>query len=219
MKTKTLIPTIAFFGVSFLHLYGMLENTFLEMISKPLIIITLIIVYLSGIKSFSFRYFFGLVFSLAGDIILEFAEGSTEFLFTYGLAAFLIAHLFFIAVSSKYLNKVSAPKILTHSLPFLVIYGTLLYVIYPNLGSLLIPVIVYGIIISTFGVITLLVYTQNRSKENLWLFLGAFIFIVSDSILALNKFHESTEFLSLAIMITYISAQYLICRAMMEKSK
>ena len=219
IKNIKLVATITFFAASLLHIYGMLENQFLEMISKPLIIITLMIVYLSAIKSFSFLYFFGLVFSLAGDVILEFVGTDTQFLFTYGLAAFLIAHLFFIAVSSKYVQKVSTTKILLHALPFLLIYGTLVYMIYPNLGGLLIPVIVYGLVISTFGVIAFLVYSQSKSRDNLWLFLGAVIFIASDSILALNKFHESSEFLALAIMITYISAQFLICRAMIEKSK
>jgi uncharacterized membrane protein YhhN len=219
MKNKILIPTISFFAVSLLHLYGMLENQFVEMISKPLIIITLIILYISGINRFSFLYFFGLVFSLAGDVILEFVGTKTEFLFTYGLAAFLIAHLFFIAVSSKFLPKVSTTKILLHSLPFLLIYGVLVYTIYPNLGALLIPVIIYGIIISTFGVIAFLIHTHDRSKENLWLFLGATLFIASDSILALNKFYQSSEFLAVAIMITYCAAQYLMCRAMIEKSK
>ena len=218
MKTKELIPTVAFFAVSLLHLYVMLENQFLEMISKPLIIITLIIVYLSGIKSFSFLYFLGLVFSLAGDVILEFVGTNTEFLFTYGLAAFLIAHLFFIAVSSKFVTKVSLAQVLLHSIPFLLLYGILMYTIYPNLGALLIPVIVYGLVISTFGVITFLMYTQDKSKENLWLLSGATIFIVSDSILALNKFYQASIYLSVSIMITYISAQYLICRAMIKKS-
>jgi len=215
MKNKLLLPSILFFIVSLAHIYGLLGNNFIEFVTKPLIMVTLIILYLSGTKSFSFLYFFGMVFSLAGDVILEFDDS----FFTQGLVAFLLAHIFYIIVSSKFLPKVSIAKILVHSLPFLLIFGGLLYTIYPNLGALLIPVIVYGIVISTFGVVAFMVYTGDRKKENLWLFLGAFTFIASDSILALNKFHQSSEVLGISVMVTYVIAQYLICKAMIEKSK
>ena len=215
MRIKTLIPSILFVVVSVLHVIGLKMDYGLAFATKPMIMITLIVLYVAGTSRFRFLYFFGMVFSLIGDVLLDF----DDWFFMYGLIAFLLAHVCYIAVSSKFLPKISALKVLIHSLPFLAIYGTLLYIIYPNLGGLLIPVIVYGVVISTFGIIAFLVYTQNKSKENLWLFLGAFIFIISDSILALNKFHESSEFLSLAIMITYIFAQYLICRAMIERSK
>jgi len=95
----------------------------------------------------------------------------------------------------------------------------LLYLIYPNLEELLIPVIIYGIVISVFGVVAFLVYTNDKSIANSWLFLGALIFILSDSILAINKFSQSSEFLGIAIMITYIIAQYLICKVMIAKTK
>jgi uncharacterized membrane protein YhhN len=82
---------------------------------------------------------------------------------------------------------------------------------------MLIPVIIYGIIISTFGTLTLLNYLQQKSTENLWLFLGTLIFIVSDSFLAINKFYGTREVYGVTIMITYIVAQYLICKAMIVK--
>ena len=110
-------------------------------------------------------------------------------------------------------------RILTHSIPFLLILFLLLYTVYPNLGDLLIPVVVYGIVISVFGVVTFLVYSNERSAGNLLLFIGAITFILSDSILAINKFYESTALLGNAIMVTYIIAQYLLCRAMILKAK
>ena len=44
------------------------------------------------------------------------------------------------------------------------------------------------------------------------------IFIFSDSLIALNKFYESNDLYGVSIMITYILAQFLICKAMIVKS-
>lgn len=215
MKNKTLIPSLLFLLVSLAHILGLVYHEFLAFVTKPMIIATLIVLYSVSMKQFNIVYLLGLIFSLAGDVILEFDDS----LFTFGLGAFLLAHIFYILVSYKFLPKVSSTKILMHSIPFVLIFAGLLYTIYPNLGALLIPVVIYGIVISVFGVVTFLVYTNNKQTENLWLFLGATTFIVSDSILALNKFYEPSEFLSISIMITYIIAQYLICKAMIVKSK
>ena len=93
-----------------------------------------------------------------------------------------------------------------------------MFLIYPNLGGMLIPVALYGITISTFGSVTLLNYRSEKSTENLWLFIGAIIFILSDSLIALDKFYQPNEIYGATIMITYILAQFLICKAMIVKS-
>ena len=41
-------------------------------------------------------------------------------------------------------------------------------------------------------------------------FLGALFFMLSDSILALNKFYEPLAYSNISIMLTYAIAQYLI---------
>ncbi|MBL4643249.1 MAG: hypothetical protein JKY44_06630, partial [Flavobacteriaceae bacterium] len=46
----------------------------------------------------------------------------------------------------------------------------------------------------------------------------AILFILSDSLIALNKFYEPNELYGVTIMITYIFAQFLICKAMIVKS-
>ena len=58
----------------------------------------------------------------------------------------------------------------------------------------------------------------DKFNINLWLFLGAIIFIISDSMIALGKFYHPKEIYGIAIMITYVVAQYLICKAMIIKN-
>lgn len=95
----------------------------------------------------------------------------------------------------------------------------LLSVLKNHLGELLIPVIIYGIVISVFGIVATLNYITNKSKANLWLFFGALFFIASDSMLAINKFYQPKEIYAVLIMLTYIIAQFLICKAMIGKSE
>ena len=213
-STKTTLASTLFLLVSAADIYAIItHNKEIEMIAKPLITTSLVILYLVSVKKPNFWYVSALFFAFWGDVLLLFQD---QF-FIYGLASFLLAHVLLITVSSKFLNQVSIPNILLHSLPFVALLVGLIYTIYSGLGELLIPVIIYGIVISIFGVITFVIYTGKRSVENGWLFLGALTFIASDSTLAINKFYYSTELLGISIMITYIIAQYLICKAMITK--
>ncbi|ARV14733.1 hypothetical protein BTO07_06030 [Polaribacter sp. SA4-12] len=188
-------------------------NETLGALTKPFITILLAVVYLSAVKKPSFWYISALFFSFWGDTFLLFKD---QF-FLFGLVSFLMAHILYIKISSGYLRKIGFTKIITASIPFVLVFGSIVLLIKDNLGDMLIPVIIYGIIISAFGTLTLLNYLQQKTTENLWLFLGALIFIISDSFLAVNKFHEAREMYGVTIMVTYIVAQYLICKAMIIK--
>ena len=213
MKTKTKLFSGLFLIIVVLHIIGLLYSVSLAFFTKPFITISLAVVYLSSVKKANFWYVSALFFSFWGDTFLLFKE---EF-FLLGLVSFLIAHFLYIKISSGYLMKVGFLKMLTTSIPFVLAFGSVVFLIKDNLEEMLIPVIIYGIVISAFGVITLLNYSKEKNTANLWLFLGALIFIVSDSILAINKFYEAREFYGLCIMLTYIIAQYLICKAMIVK--
>ena len=213
MKKQTKVFSVLFLIIVVLHIFGLLYNEILGVLTKPFITILLAVVYLSAVKKPSFWYISALFFSFWGDTFLLFKD---QF-FLYGLVSFLVAHILYIKISSGYLRKISFAKIITASIPFILVFGSIVLLIKDNLGDMLIPVIIYGIIISAFGTLSLLNYQQQRTTENLWLFLGALIFIISDSFLAINKFYEAREMYGITIMITYIVAQYLICKAMIVK--
>lgn len=211
---KIKIASFFFLIVAIADIYAIvMHNKEVEMIAKPLIATSLVVLYLVSVKKPNFWYVSALFFAFWGDVLLLFQD---QF-FVFGLVSFLLAHILLITVSSKFLKQVSISRILIHSLPFLALLIGLIYTIYSGLGEMLIPVIIYGVVISVFGVVTFLIYTREQSTENKWLFLGALTFIASDSILAINKFYHSTELLGVSIMITYIIAQYLICKAMIAK--
>jgi len=214
-STKTILVSTFFLLVCIADIYAIIVgNNEIEMIAKPLITTVLVVIYLLSVSKPNFWYVSALFFAFWGDVLLLFQDK----FFVFGLASFLLAHVLLITVSSKFLKQISIYRILIHSLPFLALLIGLMYIIYPGLEEMLIPVLIYGVVISVFGVVTFLIYTKERSIENGWLFLGALTFIASDSILAINKFYHATELLGISIMITYIIAQYLICKAMITKA-
>ena len=212
---KKTIAYLFFFIVSATEIYAILTNSeIIQFIAKPLLMVSLAIVYLVSVSKPNFWYISALFFSFWGDSLLLFKEQY----FIYGLGSFLLAHILFITVTSKFLKQISISRILVHSIPFVAFLVCLMFLIGPSLNELLIPVLVYGTVISVFGVVTFLIYTQEKTTENLWLLLGALIFISSDAILAINKFYESQEIYQVLIMATYVIAQFLICKAVISKN-
>lgn len=213
-SNKIITASIVFLAVVILHISGLLFSDKLAFISKPFLITALVIVYLVSVNKPNFWFVSALFFSFWGDVLLLFKEH----LFVFGLASFLIAHLLYIKITTQFIKKLSFKKIVLVSLPFLIFLIGFLSLLYDNLGEMKYPVIVYGIVISLFGTVALLNYLEEKSTANLWLFLGAIIFITSDSLIAINRFYDPNETYQLLIMITYIVAQYLICKAIIAKA-
>ena len=207
-------PVFYFFVlVSFLDVAGIfLENSLLQTICKPLIIPALIVWYLTKAEKVNKWYVTALFFSFIGDVLLL---DKINF-FIFGIAAFLITQLIYIFIFSKGLARINWKKKITSVIPFLLFYSVLISVLAPNLNDLLIPVMVYGIAISIFGTVAFLNYLADKSSLSMTLMQGAILFILSDSMIALNKFHEQQAFYPVTIMLTYIMAQYLIATYMLQ---
>ena len=213
-QTKITIATIVFLIVAIADVYAVItQNKSVEMIFKPLLMTTLAVVYLVSVKKPNFWLLSALFFSFWGDVFLL---DKAKF-FVFGLASFLVAHILYIKISAGYLQKELTAKIITSALPFVVLFAGLLMLIYPNLGEMLLPVLVYGIAISTFGALALLNYRQEKSTANSWLLLGAILFIASDSLIALNNFYTPKRLFDISIITLYVVSQYLIVRAIIAK--
>lgn len=191
------------------------DNSLWQTISKPLIIPALTAFYIAGSKSRNKLYILALIFSFFGDVLLL----DKNNLFLFGIAAFLITQLLYIAIFSKGLGESSITKKLLALLPFSLFFIILISILKPGLNDFLIPVIIYGLAISLFGSISFLRYLVKRNGASVMLLCGAVLFILSDSLIALNKFHESRAYYSVIIMLTYIAAQYLISLYMLKSEK
>ena len=189
--TITLLSAVFF-------LYGLYADIHaIRIFFKPIPVLMLIwMVYLQ-----KDRWLLGaLGFSLLGDIILELPQ---QLPFALGLGSFLIAHILYIR---RFLIR-PTQMLWWPLVPIGVYCGTLFWYMIPNLGPLLIPVFVYVLVIATM-LWSACRYAQTY--KNYLPLLGAILFVLSDSLIAINKFITPFSQARYAIIITYWLAQYLI---------
>jgi uncharacterized membrane protein YhhN len=159
-----------------------------------------------------------LVFSSTGDTLLLFDSMNAIF-FMYGLLAFLVAHLFYIALFRKELKR-DSPTI-KWSFPSLIIIllylVTLLTILIPHLGRLQIPVIIYAFVLSLMLLMArLLSLKWHHGPSAFYLLSGAICFVVSDSLLALHKFYHPLPSSGFWIMAIYLYAQGALVKSFLN---
>ncbi|MCS6828162.1 MAG: lysoplasmalogenase [Caldilinea sp.] len=146
----------------------------------------------------------GILFCLAGDVFLMLPGD----FFLWGLVGFLIAHLFFIAA---YLEQAGGFHVHRFLLILFAIYGViLLYLLWPHVGPLRLPVLIYALVLLCMGWQAGELWWSVRSLSALLALGGALLFLVSDSILALDKFRAPIPHRDLLIMSSYYAALLLI---------
>lgn len=215
-KLKIIIASLVFLLVAITDVYAVVvQNKNLEIIFKPLLMTILVIVYLLSVKKVNFWLVSALFFSFWGDVFLL---DKTNY-FVFGLASFLIAHIMYVKMTSQFLKKQLFTKVIRAAIIFITLFAGVLFLIKDNLGEMLVPVIVYGIAISAFGTCALLNYQQDKTIANLWLLLGAILFIASDSLIALNNFYQPTHLFNVLIIVLYVVSQYLIVNSMLKHNK
>jgi uncharacterized membrane protein YhhN len=138
-----------------------------------------------------FWFGMGILFSLVGDVLLML---SLDRLFLFGLIAFLMAHIAYITGFREELGIINVGSVLL--LAIIAINASRL--IRRILGALrlkgenelVIPLIVYGIVISfmLFAAMSTLYDPAWKASAALLVSAGAFLFCTSDVILAWNKF-------------------------------
>ncbi|MGI6048061.1 MAG: lysoplasmalogenase [Petrimonas sp.] len=212
MKTNNKIPLIPFLFVVTVYLVAMFfEQQWLLLIFKPLIVATLLFYFLNvtGNMFVEFKWWmiFALVFCMMGDTFLIFSRGD-EFFFILGLSAFLVGHIFYIFVYKRIVKN----KFISFHLPktlFVTAYvAFLLYLLIPRADVLWLPVVLYALVI---GMMLAFAFHLTKIGKMGWLIAaGGFLFVISDSFIALNKFYTPIPQNHWIVMITYIAAQFLI---------
>lgn len=187
-------------------------------ITKPSLLIALIFYFNNQSKTLNLKtrifILIALGFSLLGDILLMFVDQSQNF-FMFGLISFLLAHIFYCYIFLTNRNSKKNPMGL---ILVLLIYAIgLFYLMKDGLQDLLIPVIIYMLFILLMTVTAFLRYRTPASNSYMLVLVGAILFVVSDSILALNKFYMPFGFASFSIMLTYALAQYFIVLGLLKQ--
>jgi uncharacterized membrane protein YhhN len=192
-----------------------LNNETVQWVTKPLIIPALAGYFLSqtslfrtGSKNWILAALF---FSWAGDVLLMFVP-KNEVFFLAGLGSFLVAHIFYIVFFHQLRVREDVKPRALLLVIVVIYYATLITWLSPYLAEMKIPVYVYGLVISFMLMLALhMLYIKNKAAGK-WLLLGAVLFVVSDSILAINKFYKPIEMAGVLIMLTYGFAQLFIVK-------
>jgi len=185
-----------------------LEMSNLVYLTKPLCLIFIIQIFIHEEDSTSNHkikplFLMGLCFSLVGDIVLMFPQ---QF-FLHGILFFLCAQCCY-SITFFRLIPWKKQDLIYAILPALYLLG-LLTILLPNIGKFAIAIVIYGAIISTMFWRALCCLSLRRIEAYLLAF-GAFLFVASDSCIAINKFVVAFPSAKVAIMTTYLAAQILL---------
>lgn len=198
------------------------QNIPLIYITKPLLMIFLGLHFYFN-KATTTNYgqliLVGLLFSFLGDTFLMFREtgARSQQFFLLGLGSFLITQgLYFLAFlkytkGKGYIRK--HPWIALIFMAFLISNSLFLL---PDLPSdFKIPVLIYSTVITLMVLSTTNLYGEIPSSIFSYLIIGVLLFMCSDTLIGLNQFKKEDlqiPFPRLAIMSTYILAQWLIVK-------
>jgi len=210
---------ILFLGVSIGELFSQaLELPRLNLFLKPLIMTLLAAYYIAASgKSISKIVLTAILFSFLGDTFLLFPG---EQYFMLGLGSFLVAHIFYIFAYRQHKsdqdNELQGIQKVRYSFPVVLAGTGLLVVLYPHLGNLLVPVTVYALVLVLMVLNALFRAGRTKTISFLMVFAGAVLFMISDSLLAINKFVASIVGAGFWIMLVYILAQFLIVEGLIR---
>lgn len=216
MKKRLLIPSFLLCITFFVDLYLQYVQSEARLISKALLMPILIWMFhrsQPGNTTNAYLIYAGLLFSWAGDILLQFDQHHPLF-FIAGLSSFLLTHICYITYlirtegeNSSYLKK--RPVMLLAVVAYTI---ELLYILWPGLQGMKIPVTIYAMVISTMFAAAAWKYEQIHHQPAFYFIGGSFLFVLSDSLLAVNKFLRPIPFSGFLVMSTYVAAQWLIIR-------
>jgi uncharacterized membrane protein YhhN len=201
MNMSRLLIFYLFFAIC--YVYAMIQDFYIIMnTTKALPMMTLLVyMVLNGYKER--LIILAIFFSMIGDILL--LKSIDHFI--GGLIAFLIAHICYIFVFYKRNPKLN----INYSFLYYGIGAYVFYMLFDALGDMMIPVFIYILVITTMTWFAKNQSTQSRRHQ--LAFFGALLFMLSDTILAFDRFGMSSDFAHYYVIISYWAAQYLIFKS------
>lgn len=216
MRTKLIFWV--FIGVSIANLVAqVLDSEELIRFTKPALMpLLLYYIYESSKGKVTMKVLLlclAVLLSWFGDLALMY--GAEQIYFMMGIGLFLLAHLMYIIVLRQSVYqpiKFDPLKVL----PFALYAVALFKFLIPTAGDLAIPIFVYGIVISVMAATARLREGSTSQESYRWSLYGAALFVVSDSVLAIDKFYGAIPMVGVWVMSTYIAAQLLLVKGILK---
>jgi len=179
----------------------------LEYIGKPLAMAAIIGIALSDDDPISASYqiliVLGLIASLVGDVLLMLPANRLM----QGLFSFLIAHVFY-AAAFTFEGNGAAP--IWYIAPFVLYGAVVLWRLWPDLGSMRIAVLIYVATILFMAWQAANRWIETEDEGAFLALMGAYLFVMSDSALAVERFKGRFRAAPFWVLSTYFAAQLLI---------
>jgi uncharacterized membrane protein YhhN len=149
----------------------------------------------------------GLLWSTLGDVFLMLPGDY----FLYGLLSFLVAHIAYLIAFSK------RERFLAREAPFiayLIVAAGILAWLWPGIPApIRIPVVVYVAALGAMAAQAAAIWAIRRDRASALAAVGGALFMLSDSLIALNRFGEPFDASRALVLTSYWLAQYLIARS------
>lgn len=163
--------------------------------------------------AFRRRIVAGLVFCLLGDVLLMLPRDR----FVPGLVSFLLAHVLFIAA---FCGDVRFAARGWPWLACLAFGAVMMFLLWPGVAAALrVPVVLYVFVLASMAgqalgrVVWLREQGDARAISARHAAVGALLFMLSDSLLAWDRFRAALPWATLYILATYYAALWLIARS------
>lgn len=202
-RLRTLVLFTPYAVVGILHIGALALDlvalsTFTKPLLMPLVLAGLLFALPRWRTQVALLASLAILFSWAGDVALA---STGELAFLVGLGFFLLAHIAYLVV---FLRKLRMVKLPTLAIVYALWWLGLVVVLAPHLGSLLIPVAVYGLVLGAMGALAL--------RCDIRIAVGGALFVISDTLLGLDRFLPGFDLWQVhaLILATYIGAQGLI---------
>lgn len=149
----------------------------------------------------------GLLLSTLGDIWLMLPQDR----FVLGLGSFLLAHLVYLYALTRHqpLQPWRWPY-----LAYALIAGLVLAALWPKLPDpLRVPVLVYVLALAVMAAQAATLAARQAHAGALLAAVGGLSFVVSDALLAIDRFHTPLPYAPVVVLASYWHAQFLIARS------
>lgn len=185
-----------------------LANSLLPWIFTPLATLLLLVIAFANCRahkdSYSLWIAVGLTFSLAGDVLLL----RPEDFFTLGLSAFLLTH---IAYLFAFTRDTRFPARLGVWVLYLLFAACCYFLLFSRLpAALRLPVAIYSVFLLSMAAQAMGRSFLLRSKAARFAAIGALLFVLSDGLLAFDRFYTPLRFAPLLVLLPYYAGQWLI---------
>jgi uncharacterized membrane protein YhhN len=223
---KKINYTVLFWAVTLAHLFCIYMNWPQQRIYTKFLLVPILIWFLYTSASSEqplkgmWRAYLGLFFSWVGDVLLI-GEGANFFL--SGMIAFVTAHVYYslFFIQTVPVKKETASVFYKTLIGLSIISGLIFILLRNALVAYQVPILLYMLFISLMASLAVHTTTNIQYKKfALQTFVpGALLFVISDAILATNKFYAHLPVLDLAVMLTYAGAQYFLTKGFISIKK